>query len=626
MLNILRKNAQSVVVQAIVVIIAVVFIFWGVGTQLRNNSNAVAVVNGKEIAYRDFQQSYERAVETYKQQFGGQVPQKFFESIGLKEMVLNQLIQSELLRQGAEKIGIMVSKDATQKKIQEMAVFNDKDGHFDFSSYKAVLERNRLSPTIFETGIQNELRINRVADAVKAFASLPGKEVQNWLEYTDQEIKIAYASFKSESYISQVKVNEEELQAWYANNKQNYKSPPQNKLQYLFFNSDDDLKQVKVNEDEMKKYYDENSARYNEPEQRRARHILFKVSSDDRPEIKAAKKTEAERILTKLKNNGDFIQLATQYSDDPSKTKGGDLGFFSRGKMVKTFEDAVFSLKKGEISGLIESPYGYHLVKVEEIIPEKMQSFNEVKESIQKELEKRGGKSIAFKRASAAYEDIIRAGSIAKYSAQSGYPVKKTDFFEQNNPPQESVLRDRSFLQAAFALKKGELSSVVEVTGGYAIIFVDDTKEAMVPDLAAVRDRVVADYKKMKSVDLARTAAEDALKLAKEKQSWPTNLERKESEYMKRVGASGAVPELVRQDAFTFVGKGLFPEKVVALENMFYVYQIIDIRQKTDETDKERVQQLEPQLLAMQNNKLMADWMSLLRKKAKIWTNARMLQ
>ena len=119
MLDILRKNAQSIVIQVIVVVIAVVFVFWGVGTNLGGNPNALAVVNGKEIGYREFQESYERAVESYKQQFGGQLPQEFIESIGLKQQVLNQLIQSELLRQGAEKIGVQVPPAAVQRQIKE---------------------------------------------------------------------------------------------------------------------------------------------------------------------------------------------------------------------------------------------------------------------------------------------------------------------------------------------------------------------------------------------------------------------------------------------------------------------------------------------------------------------------
>jgi len=625
MLSFIRKNAQSVIIQAIVVVIAIVFVFWGVGAKLKNNPNAIAVVNGKEIAYRDFQQSYERAVENYKQQFGGQMPQGFLESIGLKEQVLNQLIQSELLRQGAEKVGVMISKEATQRKIQEMAVFN-KNGQFDLANYKAVLERNRLSPNAFESGIQNDLLINRVVDAIGSFANISGKEVQDWIDYTDQEIKLAYTVFRGDNYISQVKVAEDELQAWYATNKQNYKSPPQNKAQYLFFNYGDDLKQVAVSEDDVQKYYQENSATYNTAEQRRARHILFKVAVDERPEVRTAKKNEAEKVLALVQNKGDFAQLATQYSEDSSKSKGGDLGFFNRGKMVQPFEDAVFSLEKGAVSGLIETPFGYHIIKLEEVIPAKTQTLGEVREAIHQELERKGVKAITFKKASTAYEDIIRAGSLAKYSAGGGHSVSRTDFFAQSNPPQDSVVRDRSFLQAVFALKKGELSSIVEIGTGYVIIFVDDIKESVVPELSAVRDRAIADFKKVKSVELARTAAEDMLKMVKEKQSWPTSLDRKESEYLKRVGTSASIPDQVRQEAFAQADRAVFPEKIITVDNAFYVYQIIDSRLGKDMMDKNKRQNFEQQLLTVKNNKLMTDWLGQLRKEAKIWTNAQMLQ
>ena len=625
MLNILRKNAQSVIIQAIVVVIAVVFVFWGAGSKLKSDSTAIAVVNGKEIAYREFQQSYERAVESYKQQFGGQMPPGFLDSIGLKKQVLNQLIQSVLLLQGAEKIGVMVSKEATQKKIQEMPVFTN-NGRFDLSNYKAVLERNRLSPTVFESGIQNDLLVTRVVEALGSFADISGKEVQSWINYADQEIKLAYTVFRSEDYTSQVKVVADELETWYETAKQNYKSPPQSKLQYLSFNYDDDLKQVVVSDEAVQQYYQENLSKYNAPEQRRARHILFRVTAEESPELKAAKKAEAEKVLSLVKNGTDFAKLASKYSEDSSKSNGGDLGFFSRGKMVQPFEDSVFSLKQGEVSGLVETPFGYHIIKIEEIKPEKTQSFEEVRGAIRKELEKQGVKAITFKRASTAYEDIIRAGSLAKYSAKSGIPVSRTEFFAQNNPPEDKVARDHAFLQAAFGLKKGELSSIVETGTGYAIIFVDDAKESVVPELAAVRERAIVDFKKFKSVDLASAAADNSLKAIQEKQNWPIQLERKESDYMQRVGPSGSIPDQVRQDAFAHVGRASFPEKVIAVDTSFYVYQIIDSRQSKEVMDTDKRRNLEQQLLAVQKNKLLADWLGQLRKEAKIWTNAQMLQ
>jgi len=629
MLNIIRKNAQSVVVQSIVVIIAVVFIFWGANSNMEGNANALAVVNGKEIPYRDFQQNYERAVEGYKQQVGGQAPEKLLESLGVKGQVLEQMIQSELLRQGAEKMGVTISKEATQRKIQEMDVFS-KDGRFDIDRYKMVLERNRLSTTVFEAGIRNDLLTSRTVDALGGFAGVSGEEINNWLEYIDQEINIAYAAIKSEAYESQVKVVESELQAWFDAAKQHYKTPPQSKLRYLVFPFADDLKQVVVNEDAVRGYYEENAAAYAAPEQRRARHILFKVAEDASAETRAAKKAEAEKVLEQVKSGGDFAALARRFSEDGSREKGGDLGFLGRGQMVASFENSVFALKSGEVSGVIETPFGYHLVKLEEVRPATTQSLAEASASIRKELEGQGVKAITFKKASAAYEEIIRAGSLAKFSEKSAIPVGQTDFFAQNSLPAQlskgTMVSDPAFLQAAFGLRKGELSSLVETATGYAIIFVDDAKESIAPELAAVRQRAEADFKKEKSVDLARAAADGMLRQARESGSWPSGLERKESGYVKRMGPANGVPEEMRRAAFGLAGQGAFPEKPFAQGNALYLYQIADSRRSQTAMDADKRRSLEQQLLAARKNTLLSEWVGQMKKEADIWTNAKMLQ
>lgn len=626
MLNILRKNAQSVVVQAIVVIIALVFIFWGFGNRMQDNPNALAVVNGKEIPYRDFQQSYERTVEAYKEQFGGQLPHEL-QGMALKEQVLDRLIQEELLRQGAEQAGIMISKEAVQRKIQEMPAFNDANGRFDLANYKAVLERNRLSPASFEAGVRNDLLANRALRAIGSFAAAPEQEVRNWVEYIGQEVKLAYGSVQSDEYIAQVQVADDALASWYETAQQRYKTAAQRKLLYLAFPFEADLGQVTVDEEAVHAYYQEHAETYNMPEKRRARHILFKVTGEDSPETRNARKAEAEKVLARIRTGGDFAKLAGQFSEDVTKDKGGDLGFFARGQMVQPFEDSVFALKKGEVSGLVETPFGFHIIKVEEIMPAKTQTLAEASPTIRKALEWKNVKAITFKRVSSVYEAIIRAGSIARYSeTPEAHPVLRTGFFTQDAPPKEGMVQEPALLQAAFGLRKGELSSLVETEGGYAILFVDDARESVTPDLAAVRDRVVTDYKKEKSVELAKAAAEALLHKAQEQKNWPAGLSRKESEYLKRSGPAGAMPEILRQDAFSRVGKDIFPERVLAVDSVFYLYQILDSRQGTSEMDATKRLFLEQQLQEAGKNMLLADWLGQLRKKASIWTNARMLQ
>ncbi|MDD2464195.1 MAG: SurA N-terminal domain-containing protein [Desulfobulbus sp.] len=625
MLNIIRKNAQSLVIQAVVVIIAIVFIFWGVGSKLKNSSNAMAVVNGKEIGYVEFKQSYERAVERYKEQFGGQLPDKFLEGIHLKEQVLDQLVQRELLRQGAETIGIRVSKEATQRKIRTMPVFN-QSGQFDLNQYRAVLERNRLSPKTFEGGIHDDLLISRATESVGSFAEMPKAEMGHWLEYIDQEIKLAYAVITSEQYRSQVSVTDEALHTWFEAHKLNYKTAPETKLAYLSFAFADSAKPEAVTEAAMRIYYQEHLAEYQVPERRRARHILIRVDEGASADAKAAKKTEAERLLQQIHQGADFAATAKKFSEDGSKERGGDLGFFSRGQMVPTFERSAFLLNVGEVSPVVESPFGYHIIKLEEVQPEKTRSFAETSQTIRQHLAQKEAQAVAFKEASSTYEDIIRAGSLVKFSEKGGASILHTEFFTQDAPPKMPMANDSAFLQAAFALRKGELSSIVETSSGYVIIFAEDIKAPSIPELTTVRERVVGDYTKEKSVELARASAEAYLKKAKETGNWPEGLEKKESAYVKRIGSANGVPENIRKEAFARLGLGSFPDAVLSEEASFSIYQILDSRTGKSELDGGKRKNLEQQLLAAQKNILLTSWLGQLRKEAKIWINTQMLQ
>ena len=625
MLDILRKNAQSIVIQAIVIVIAVVFVFWGVGSNLKNRSNAAAVVDGVEIGFSAFQRAYDRTIESYKQQFGGQLPQGLLESLGIKEQVLNQLIQSELLEQSAAAVGLRANPEAIQRKIQEMSVFA-KNGRFDLETYKAILERNRMSPTGFEQDLAKDVVTSRMIDAVGSFAAITAGEIQQWMEYANQEIKIDYAAFKSDDYVAKVPVQEQELRAWYDAHKKEYLTLPQYKLQYIFFPYQADLKQVTVQDSAIAKYYQDNLAQYQKPEQRRARHILIKIAQDADQGTKEAKRKQAEALLARLKNGEDFAKLAREFSEDQSKDKGGDLGFFGRGQMVQPFENTAFGLKKGELSSVVETPFGLHIIRLDDLTPEKRQSLDEVRSSIAQELEKQEGKAITFKRASTAYEEIMKAGSLEKYGAGSGTAIHSTAFFAKDATHEDPVLRDSSFVQSAFALKKGELSSIVETAAGYAIMFVLDVKDPLEPDLDTVRARVTADFKKAGSIELAKKEAEAALKDAKEKGAWPAGVAKLAADYVKRTGPAGSIPAPVRQDAFAQAGKSLVPEKVLTEDTSFFIYRIADIRQGKDTGDEAMRKNLEKQLLASKENKLVADLLNQYKQQVKIWTNAEMLK
>ena len=625
MLSTLRKKAQSPFIQGLVLLIAVVFVFWGVGSNLNNNRNSIAVVNGKEISVKEYQRAYDRAVERYRRQFGGQIPPNFFESINLKGQVIGELVQAELLRQGAAAMGLAVSKEAIQRAVEKMKVFQ-KDGHFDLDRYKQILRRNHLTPTSFEAGLRNDLLTKMVVQNVEAFALVPDSELQHWLAYQGEELKLAVKVVVGKDFENKVEIKDAELAAWYEKNKKKYTTEPKIRLKYLFFDSAALGREKGISDDELKARYESNKERYKVPEQRHARHILIKVAQDADEKTVAEKEQLARKILAMAEEGKDFAELAREYSEGPSAAKGGDLGFFSKGRMVKEFNDTVFSMKSGEIKGPVRTSFGFHIIKLEEIRPASVRSFAEVKDELRREMEQEEGSTLAFKKASEAYEGIMRAGSLEKYSKEKGIKLQETGYFSRSKPP-AGIVADPAFLNEAFSLSKGELSSLVDLgKKGYAILFVEDIKPPVVPPLEEVRDRVIKDYRREKAVELAGKAAAEELAKAREQGELAGDGLQK-TDYLKRRSSPPAgVPAQVVKDAFSLAPAEKFPAEPVKVGRSFYLYQVLERRPGDQVADEKMKKQLKEQLLSAEKSRLLSAWLRQLQQKAEIWTNTKLLQ
>jgi len=630
MLNVLRKQAQSTLIQGLVLVIAVVFIFWGVGANMNNNRNSVATVNGEEISYQQYQRAYDRTVENFRQQFGGQIPPGLLEGMGVKQQVIGQLIQAELLSQGGKEMGIVVSDLGTQREIKKMAAFQ-QNGRFVLDQYKAVLSQNRMTPTSFEGGLKADLQVSRVTDYVGSFAMVPDSAVQDWLAYTGEEIKLAYVAFDPLTFEDKVEIKDSELLAWFEKSKEKYRSEPKVRLEYLFFSYDEDGRQVEVTDEEIKSRYESDLASYQQPEQRHARHILFKVAEGDADAVRAEKKKKAEEVLVLASQGNDFAALAEEYSEGPTKAQGGDLGFFPRGRMVPSFDEAVFSMQAGDVSELVETPFGYHIIMLEEIRPVATRSLDQVKGNLAVTIRKEKARGLTFKRASSTYEEIMRAGSLDKYGREGKEKVITTDYFSRSDP-QAGLPADSGFLEAAFGLNKGELSSLVELAEGYAIVFVDDVQEPALPELADVRERAVADYTKEKAVELAAQAAKVLLAASREKNSIKDAVGSEqqvlESDFLMRSApaAVDAPPTQLLQDGFKLSWKDNFALEPVQVGTTSYVYEITERRLGTEQADAARREQIREQLVASGRNELITSWLSRVREQAKVWTNTTLLQ
>ena len=507
MLEFFRRNAQSVFFQAIVVIIIFAFVFWG-GSSMMNSRESAIKVNKEEVSFQEVDKAYNQAYSRLSDQFGGQLTKDLADTLGVKKQVINQLVQDSLLRQGAKKMGVVVSANEIQEEIQSMIQFQ-QDGGFSMERYKAILTSNRLSPAKFEKSMKRDLLAQKTISDIGNFIADPTDfEINNLYTLENEAVSVEFIKASPSEYINDVKPTDEQLASWFETTKDNYKSEPQLKLRYLSFSYDGVSDKITIDDSDIEQYYQTNIANYQTPETRNASHILLKADSSNNETTHSEKQNKALEVLKLVEAGDDFSELAIKYSDGPSGPTGGALGFFSKGQMVAEFDQAVFSLQTGETSKVVKTAFGYHIIKLEEIKPTTTKSLDEVKTSITKTLSLKQAKPLAFQLANQAYEGIIGAGSLDNFAKEnSETQIIETDFFTRSTPP-ENLKTDQQLVDKAFALNKGELSSLIATDEGYAIVFATDIKDPVTPALENVKENVTADYATEQSAVLALEATQ----------------------------------------------------------------------------------------------------------------------
>ncbi len=624
MLEYMRRKAQSTYIQATMLIIIVVFVFWGVGTNRGNGQRAVVTVNGDAVSLAEYQQTYDQAVKRVRDQLGGNLPPGMLKNMGLKEKVISELTQRLLLRQAAYRMGIMVTDDEVRDKIAGMEAFKN-NGTFDPEWYRQILASSRISATRFEAGIKNDILTGKLMDFISAFAEVADSELKERFDFQFGERRVSYLVVKGDDFTGRVKVNEDKLKAFFRENKAKYRSEPRVALRYLRFPFTGKGSASMVSDDDIKAYYNAHLSDYQLPERRRARHILIKLDPDASAAEVKEKEHKAARLMKELKNGEDFATLAKRDSDDPgSAASGGDLGFFSRGRMVKPFEDAVFSMKEGDIRQ-VKSRFGIHLIRVDRISPSHTRTLAEATGEIKMALLRDKAKNLAYKKADAAYEKIILAGSLAKYQQETGAKINKTGLFARSEVP-ESLKSNREFVRAAFSLKKGELSSLLEGRDSYGIIFVDERQEPEDPRLSQVRKRVVADFIAARALELAGEAAEKVredvvagvrLKEAVAKAGLDDRVAL--TPYFSRArNRKAGLPAPVLREAVNLTRSRTVPDKVITVGRDFYVIAFKDAREPMGVNFYNEKEKIRDAMRRTRQSAMLAAWAENLRDKAEI--------
>ncbi len=424
MLQTIRDKISGVVAIAFLGAIAVVFVFWGIDFQSGAQSFA-AKVGRERIPAETVQRAWQQRQSQLQQMLRDELPPDMVKS--QQAMLLDQFVQQTLLKQRAERFGYRVSDAELARRVMEYPQFQ-VDGKFSQDRYNALLSASGLSPTGFEAELQDGLLIDQLRNGIIESAFVLPYELDRRYAIEQQQREIDYALIPAADFAASTAITDEQVKKWYDENRQNYLLPETVDLQYVELTRARAESSVEVTEQALKDYYEQVKDRFTTQEQRHGRHILITIGDgvDD-----AAAKKKAEELTAKAKAGADFAQLARENSKDAgSAQQGGDLGMATRDVFVGPFGDALFSMTAGEIRGPVKSEFGYHVIKLEEIQPGHVQSFEEARAALEAEFRQERSQSIFYdesqKLADLAFSALTELDSVAK---QMNLPVKTVTGF-----------------------------------------------------------------------------------------------------------------------------------------------------------------------------------------------------
>ena len=516
MLEKFRSYAQTKAAKIILALILVPFALFGIDSYLNQAGNnlSIAKVNGYKIALPE----YNRAIENVRNRImseGKKVDPAMFDSFEFKESVIDGLITKQLLNNDIKKSRFRITDQQLSQYIIGMPEFQ-KDGKFSQEIYDKVLQNNQLTPKKFEESIRNDLLIQQVRDGLQKLTFIPPNNLAETLKATSQQREISVAEFKTKEYMTKANIAEKDMQAFYDQNKSKFLAPEQVKAEFVVFSLANILPTINVTEDEIKSFFKANADKYQNQQQREASHILIAASKNAPPAEKAKAKAKAEDVLNQIrKNPKQFEELAKKYSQDPeSAKKGGDLGSFGRGMMVKPFDDAVFSMKVNEISNIVESDFGYHIIKLTKIIGEGG-GFDAMRPQIKAELIYQKGQekfaALAEEFSNKVYE---QSSSLDAVSKRFNLPIQKTDWISRNDS--DKFFKNEALMSALYSkesIKDHRNTEAIEVTPNNLISArVVDYKAQSTKPFADVRKNI-EDYLKFESAKkMVASEGEVALK------------------------------------------------------------------------------------------------------------------
>lgn len=505
MLDFMRKHAQSWMIKAALGAVVVVFIFWGIWAPHEGRQRDLLKIGDHIITVVEAKNYYQNMRDRYQSVYGERFTEEMAKKLKLKERAVQELVNRVLLLQEARRLGLKVTEEEVEASIHSNPAFQ-KDGLFDQATYARALQRARLATKDFEANQKEMLLINKLQGLILTSVKVSDQEVLEAYRQGFEKINLDMISLNPADF-KDVSMTPEELKDYFSKHQDEFKLPAKAKIRYLLFDPKDYLKQIPVSAKEMEDYYENNKEKFGQPKRVKVRHILIKTDAQDK-EGAAKAKQRAESVREEAAKGKDFAQLAKQNSEDPgTKDRGGEIGFISKGMVVPEFEQAAFSMKAGEISGVIQTQFGFHILKVDEIQEASTQPLEKVKAQIEVLLKNRQARGMAYDQADQAFAQASKDKSLDKFAEEKKLTVKETPLFSAD----DKIDLDPKLKGSALSMGKGDITPPLRVGETFAVLQALEKQEARTPDLKEVEGKVTEALRKEKQKEKALAKAKEIL-------------------------------------------------------------------------------------------------------------------
>lgn len=491
--------------------------FSGFGSQ----KNEVASVASVSISSDEFDKAVRDQLDRLKQAYGQDFDAQLLNTPEARQNILDDLIARKALIAETAAQKLTVSDKAMQQNILETPGLKKADNTFDNDRYRSLLAMQGMTPAMYEAQLRQDLVLQQLVSAVQGTSIISKTVAERIALISEQEREVQALGFKAKDFASQVKITDEMLRAYYTKNTAQFEIPEMLNAEYVMLSNDVLAQQVVVTDAEVQAHYEQNKKSYTTDELRRASHILLGMTKDTPEKEKQAVKAKAESLLAQVRKDASlFAQLAKEHSQDPgSKDKGGDLDFFKRGAMTKAFDDSVFKLKQGEISGLVETEYGLHIIQLTDVKPSVAKSLDEVKADLTAEIKKQKA-SKAYAEAEETFSNTVyeQSDSLQAVADKLKLKVEKIANLQRKpmpGAPATMIANNPKFLTAIYSdesLKKKHNTEAISIAPNVMVSGrVVDYKPASKRPFEEVKAMIQEIVLQTESLALAKKAGESKL-------------------------------------------------------------------------------------------------------------------